>query len=343
MQTITAIMGDGIGPEVMESAMRVVDSVVDVKWEEVYAGTTALEKHGDPLPQTTLDSIARNKVALKGPCNTPVGEGFQSINVQLRKKFDLHLNLRPIKSLKGVNCLHDDVDLVVCRENTEELYTGEEEYIWDSVTKEITGAKVVGKITYEGSRRFFRSVFMHASLLQRKKVTVLHKVNILKLTNGIFLEVAREVAELYHQMEYEERIIDAGSMSVVMDPYRFDVIATTNLFGDIVSDIFAGLAGGLGVVPGANFGSRYAIFEAVHDGTWPQAAGKNLANPTALILSAVMMLDHIGEQKAARRIRWAVESVIAEGEKVTCDLSSDGVGVGTTDMTNAIVEKIVTS
>lgn len=341
MQTITAIMGDGIGPEVMESAIKVVNATkVEINWERVYAGTTALEKFGSPLPQTTIDSILRNTIALKGPCNTPVGDGFQSVNVQLRKIFNLHLNLRPVRSLRGVRCLHDNVDLLVCRENIEELYTGNEKYIWDSKTKEIIGAKIIGEITYEGSRKFFRSVFMYISQFRRKKVTVLHKANILKLTNGIFLETAKEVASLYPEIEFEERIIDTGSMWVVMDPSKFDVIATTNLFGDIVSDVFAGLAGGLGVAPGANIGSRYAIFEAVH-GTWPQAAGKNLANPTAVILSAAMMLDHIEEYKAARRIRWAVESVIAEGKKVTCDLNPDGVG--TTDMTKAIIEKIEAS
>lgn len=337
MRTITLIPGDGIGPSLAEAVIKVIDAAgVEIIWDLASAGTTALEKLGNPLPPYTLNSIERNKVALKGPCNTPIGDGFKSINVQLRQMFELNLNLRPIRSLRGVHNLHDNVDLIVCRENTEELYTGEEEYIWDPKTREIIGAKVVGKVTYERSWKFFRSVFMYASQLKRKKVTVLHKANILKLTNGIFLEAAKEIASLYH-LEFEDRIVDAGSMAVVMDPSKFDVVATTNLFGDIVSDVFAGLAGGLGVAPGANIGSRYAIFEAVH-GTWPQAAGKNLANPTALILSAAMMLDHIEETKAARRIRWAVEQVIAEGKKVTCDLNPDGVG--TTDMANAIVEKI---
>lgn len=340
MRTITLIPGDGIGPSLADAVVKVIDATeAEIIWDLAEAGMTAFEKHGHPLPKKTFESIRRNKVALKGPLETPIGEGFQSVSVQLRKIFDLYFNLRPIKSLKGVGCLHDNVDLLVCRENTEELYTGEEEYIWDPVTKDIIGAKVVGKVTYHGSRQFFRSVFETARYFKRKKVTVLHKANILKLTNGLFLEVAREFSALFPEIEFEERIIDAGSMQVVMNPKNFDVIATTNLFGDIVSDIFAGLVGGLGIIPGANVGRNYAIFEAVH-GTWPQAAGKNLANPTALILSAAMMLDHIGEVKAARRIRWAVESVIAEGKKVTCDLSPDGIGVGTVDMTNAIVEKI---
>lgn len=343
MRTITAIMGDGIGPEVMESAMRVIGATgVEIKWERVYAGTTALEKYGNPLPAGTLSSIDKNRVALKGPCNTPTGDGFKSVNVRLRQQFDLYANIRPIKSLPGVRSRFENVDLVLFRENTEELYTGEEEYIWDSGTREIIGAKVVGRVTIAGSIRFFNRVLGYAKKNLRRRVTIGHKGNILKLIHGeMFLDQGLKFKEDFQEagINLDSMIVDALGMWLVMDPTKFDLIAVPNLPGDFLSDVCAGLIGGLGLAPGANIGDEYAIFEAVH-GTWPQAAGKNLANPTALILSAAMMLDHIGEEKAAKRIRWAIESVIAEGKKVTCDLSSGGIGVGTTDMTQAIIERI---
>lgn len=331
MKKVTLIPGDGIGPSVTEAAARVVEaSGVEVEWERVEAGLAALEQAGEPLPSKTIDSISRNRVALKGPTGTPVGEGFSSVNVELRKIFNLHLNLRPIKTLRGVKSLHPQVDLIVCRENTEELYVGEERQTKD-------GAMMVGRITRSGSERFFRLVFEYAGKLNRKKVTVFHKANILKLTNGLFLKVGREIAAQFPHLIFEEKIIDAGAMQVVMNPARFDVIATTNLFGDIISDVFAGLVGGLGVAPGANIGNDSAIFEAVH-GTAPDIAGRNLANPVALILSAAMMLDYLGEPKAAVRVRWAVEEVLAEGKNVTKDINPEGVG--TAEMTEAITEEI---
>lgn len=334
MMTITLIPGDGIGPSVAAAAVRVVSATTaKVNWETVVAGVSALDVCGTPLPPKTIESIRRNKVALKGPTGTPIGEGFSSINVELRKMFELHLNLRPIRSMKGVKSIHPDVDLIVCRENTEELYTGEERYTDETQNEAI----VIGRITRKSSERFFKSVFEYAESRGRKKVSVFHKANILKLTNGLFLKVAREFAAKFPNIIYEERIVDAGSMQVVMNPTRFDVIATTNLFGDIDSDAFAGLVGGLGVAPGANIGNEYSIFEAIH-GTAPDIAGKNLANPTALILSAAMMLEHLQETKAARWIRKAVADVLAEGKNVTRDLNSDGVG--TVEMTNAIVGKI---
>lgn len=339
MRTITLIPGDGIGPEVTEAMVKVIDaSGVKINWERVRAGVIALEKCGTPLPVKTLDSIKRNKVAIKGPTGTPIGEGFSSINVGLRKIFRLHLNLRPIRSFRGVKSIHDNVDLIVCRENTEELYVGEEEYIRDESTGEIIGARAISRVSVSGSRRFFESVFKYAKTLGRKKVTVFHKANILKLTNGIFLKAAREEATRFPEITFDEKIVDAGTMQVIMYPERFDVIATTNLFGDIDSDAFAGLVGGLGVAPGANIGSEHAIFEAVH-GTAPDIAGKNLANPTAIILSAVMMLDHIGEHKAASAVYNAVETVLAEGKYVTRDLSPNGVT--TNEMTEAITRVLL--
>ncbi len=334
MRTITLIPGDGIGSDVTDAAVRVVEATgVKIDWERVDAGMTALNKSGHPLPAKTIEAVKRNKIALKGPTGTPIGEGFSSVNVELRKIFNLRLNLRPIRSLKGIKGLHNDVNLVVCRENIEELYTGEERYTDETHNEAI----VIGRITRRGSESFFRLVYEYVRKAGRKKITVFHKANILKLTNGLFLKVAREFAVRYPDITFEEKIVDAGTMQVIMYPHRFDVIATTNLFGDIDSDAFAGLVGGLGVAPGANIGDEYAIFEAVH-GTAPDIAGKNLANPTAVILSAAMMLDHIGETNAAQKIRSAVESVIAEEKNVTRDINPNGVG--TVEMTDAIIAKI---
>lgn len=340
MRTITAIMGDGIGPEVMESAIKVLDAVVNVRWERVYAGTTALERYGNPLPGVTVESVERNRVALKGPCNTPTGRGFSSINVALRKKFDLYANIRPVKSMPGVTSRYENVDLVVFRENTEELYTGREEYIWDLEHREVVGAQAIARVTIAGSRRFFNSVLRYAEVNKRRRVTIAHKGNILKLIHGeMFLDQGLKMQVNFDRtgIILDEMIVDALGMWLVMDPTKFDVIAVPNLPGDFLSDVCAGLVGGLGLAPGANIGDNHAIFEAVH-GTWPQAAGKNLANPTALILSAAMMLEYLGEPKAANRIRWAVESVITEGKNVTADINPNGVG--TTDMTRVIVDKI---
>ena len=339
MRTITAIMGDGIGPEVMEAAMRVIDGAgVEIDWERVYAGTTALEKSGNPLPAKTIKSIEKNLVALKGPCNTPIGSGFQSINVQLRKIFDLYVNMRPIKSFPGLSNKFGDVDLILFRENTEELYTGEEDYIWNPTTREIIGAKVTGKVTIAGSIRFFDYVFRYANRKGRHKITIGHKGNILKLIHGeMFLDQGMKYKVDLENVgiTLDSMILDALMMWLVMDHTRFDVIAAPNLPGDFLSDLCAGLIGGLGLAPGANIGDKCAIFEAVH-GTWPAAAGKNIANPTAMILSAAMMLEHINESDAAEKIRKAVAEVIAKGAYVTSDISKGG-GVGTDRMTDKII------
>lgn len=345
MRTITAIMGDGIGPEVMEATMRVVDATgIEIKWERVLAGMTALTEKGSPLPQETLDSITRNRVALKGPCDTPIGGGFASVNVALRKHFDLYANIRPVKSMPGVKSRYSDVDLVVCRENIEDIYCGEEVYMSPVFAgKEPAGAVVTGVITRQNSRRFFNHVFNYALKHSRHKVTIVHKANILKKTQGLFLETSKEVFENYPTLAergftVDDKIIDNMTMQLVLDPSRFDMIAATNMFGDILSDLCAGLVGGLGLAPGANIGDRGAIFEAVH-GTAPDIAGKNLANPTALILSAAMMLNYLGELKATTVIRCAVNEVIFTGEKVTKDINRTN-GVGTIEMTDAIVEQI---
>lgn len=342
MRTITAIMGDGIGPEVMESAMSVVDATgVKIIWERVYAGMTALQHEGTPLPQKTLASIAENCVALKGPCDTPIGGGYPSVNVELRRRFDLYANIRPVKSMTGVKSRYQGVNLVVFRENIEDVYCGEEEYSWPSAqgSQKPSGATVRGFITRKNSYRFFRKVCEYAHSHHRRKITIVHKANILKKTSGLFLETGYDT--IGHEpswIKVEDKIIDNMAMQLVLDPTRFDVIATTNLFGDILSDLCAGLIGGLGLAPGANIGNDCAIFEAVH-GTAPDIAGKNLANPTALILSAAMMLEHIGEWIAAEKVRKAVEAVITRGEYVTNDIST-GIGVSTARMTFEIMARL---
>lgn len=350
MRTITAIMGDGIGPEVMEAAMSVVDATgVQIRWERVLAGMTALTEKGKPLPQETLDSISKNRVALKGPCDTPIGGGFASVNVALRKKFELYANIRPVKSMPGVKGRYSDVDLVVCRENIEDIYCGEEVYmspIGDSLKfvggvnyiDRPAGAVVTGVITDKNTRKFFAKILDYAIQHRRKKLTIVHKANILKKTQGLFLEIGTSMAEKYSTMDIEDKIVDNMTMQLVLNPSRFDMIAATNMFGDILSDLCAGLVGGLGLAPGANLGDDCAIFEAVH-GTAPDIAGKNLANPTALILSAAMMLDYLGELKAATVIRCAVNEVMFSGEKVTKDINRTN-GVSTIEMTDAIVEQI---
>lgn len=335
MRTITLIPGDGIGPDVTDAAVKIIRAAgIEIEWEKVDAGMTALEKSGHPLPAKTIESIRRNGVALKGPTGTPIGGGFSSINVELRKIFNLYLNLRPVRSMKGVKGIYPDVDLVVCRENNEEFYSGEERYTDESHNEAI----VIGRVTRRGSERFFRAVFNFARKAGRKKVTVFHKGNILKLVHGtLFLDVAKEIAKLYPEIIFDDKIVDAGTMQVIKRPTDFDIIATTNLLGDIDSDAFAALIGGLGIAPGANIGDEYAIFEAVH-GTAPDIAGQNKANPAAVILSSAMMLEHIGETVAAEKIRNAIASVLAEGKYVTRDINPDGVG--TIEMTDAIIENL---
>jgi isocitrate dehydrogenase (NAD+) len=293
-----------------------------------------VQEYKDPLPQAVIDSIEKNKVALKGPLTTPIGTGFRSVNVALRKEFDLYSNLRPAKSMQGIKSRYDDVDLIIVRENTEEFYSGIEHY----VDSRKSAAETIGIVTRTGSERIIRYAFEYAKGHGRKKVTVVHKANILKYTSGLFLDVAKSMAKEYPEIEMNDKIIDNMAMQMVVNPNQFDVIVTTNLFGDILSDLASGLVGGLGVAPGANIGYHHAIFEAVH-GSAPDIAGKNIANPCAIILASAMLLDHIGEAEPAQRIEKAVADVILEGKKVTRDLSPTNA-VTTEAMADAIIEKL---
>ena len=332
MHNVTLIKGDGIGPSIMEVAVKIIDaSGVKINWEEADAGMAAYDKHGTPIPDETLASIDKNRVAFKGPLTTPVGKGFRSINVALRQKYDLYANIRPARSWKGAQSKFEDIDIVVVRENTEGLYMGLEHYL----TKEKDVAESLAVITRKGSERIVEYAFQYARDNGRKKVTLCHKANILKYTSGLFLDVGREVAERYPDIEFDEKIIDATCMHLVMDPHQFDVMVTTNMFGDILSDLTAGLVGGLGLIPGANIGDDAALFEAVH-GSAPDIAGKNLANPAAVIMAGVMMLQYLGENAAASRIQTALEKVVDEGEFVTPDLNPESKA-GTIEMGNAII------
>ena len=320
-QTITVIRGDGIGPEIMEAALHVLDAMrVGLAYEEADAGLAALEKHGELLPATTLESITRNRIALKSPLTTPVGEGFSSINVELRKRFDLYANVRPAKSFPNTKSRFPmGVDLITVRENTEGAYIGEGQ----QVTDDGATATLVQKITRKGSERIVRYAFDLAKRTGRRKVTVVHKANILKSTSGLFLKVAREVAAQYPEIECNEMIVDNTCMQLVMKPEQFDVIVTTNLFGDIISDLCAGLVGGLGLAPGANIGADAAIFEAVH-GSAPDIAGKGIANPCALLLAAGQMLDHLGMPDRAVALRDAIVATLEAKDSLTPDLGGSG-------------------
>jgi isocitrate dehydrogenase (NAD+) len=330
--TITLIPGDGIGPSIAESARRVVEaSGVQVTWDVQEAGMAGIEKFKDPLPPATLESVTRNKVALKGPLTTPVGTGFRSVNVALRKEFDLYINLRPAKTFAGVRTPFTNVDLIVFRENTEEFYAGIEHYI----DARKSAAETIGVVTRTGSERIARAAFEYARKHKRNKVTIVHKANIMKFTGGLFLEVGKKVAQEYPEIQCNDKIVDNMAMQLVLNPNQFDVIVTTNLFGDILSDLCSGLVGGLGLAPGANIGYDGAIFEAVH-GSAPDIAGQDLANPCAIILAAGMMLDYLGEAKAAARIQRAVETVVSDGTHVTRDLKP-AKAVGTVAMTDAII------
>lgn len=312
--TITLIPGDGIGPDVTRAAQIVLDAVdVGIEWEVVEAGAGVIEKYGTPLPDQVLESIRRNRVALKGPLTTPVGTGFRSVNVALRKELDLFANVRPAKNLPAVNTPYRNVDLIVVRENTEDLYAGIEHMVGKDAAESI---KI---ITRSGSERIVRFAFELARREGRKKVTAVHKANIMKCTDGLFLEVAREVAADYPDIEFEDRIVDACSMKLVQRPEDFDVLVMPNLYGDILSDLCAGLVGGLGVAPGANIGKDYAVFEPVH-GSAPKYTGMDKVNPLATILSGVMMLKHLGEKEAAERVQKAVDDVLTEGKYLTYDL-----------------------
>jgi len=328
---VVLIPGDGIGPEVTEAARRVIEAAgVEIEWHTVQVGVRALEEHGTPLPEAVIESIRECGVALKGPVATPIGTGFSSVTVALRKRLDLYANLRPVRSFPGVLARYRNVDLVIVRENTEGLYSGLERQ------PDAESAEAVKRVTRRASLRIARFAFEYASRHGRKSVTAVHKANILKLTDGLFLECAREVAADYPQVEYRERIVDAACLDLVLDPARHDVLLCPNLYGDILSDLAAGLVGGLGLVPAANIGEDLALFEAVH-GTAPDIAGKGIANPTALILAGAMMLSYLGEGEAARRIEEAVLEVYSEGRCLTPDL---GGSATTLEMAERICERL---
>jgi isocitrate dehydrogenase (NAD+) len=332
MHTVTLIPGDGIGPSIAESTIKIIDATgVRIEWERVEAGLSAIDKYKDPLPPHVLESVGRTKIALKGPLTTPVGSGFRSVNVALRKEFDLYVNLRPARSFEGVQSRYKDIDLVIVRENTEEFYAGIEHYIDPSRS----AAETIGVVTRSGSTRIVEYAYEYARTNQRKKVTTVHKANILKYTGGLFLDVSREVGARYPDLITDDKIIDNMAMQMVINPHQFDVIVTTNLFGDILSDLASGLVGGLGMAPGANIGYSASIFEAVH-GSAPDIAGKNIANPCALVLAGAMMLRHLKELDAADRIEAAVADVIKEGKTLTKDLNAINP-VGTMEMTDAII------
>lgn len=330
---VTLIPGDGIGPEVSRAMVAVVDAVTggSIEWDEHLAGSAAVEAGESPLPASTVQSIRQNRVAIKGPLQTPIASGWRSVNVTIRQELDLYASLRPVKSLPGPNrARYDDVDLVVVRENTEGLYAGREH---EAVPGVVEALKI---ITRDASERIVRYAFEHARYNGRRKVTIVHKQSIMPLSDGLFLESARQVASDFPFIEVEYINLDNLAMELAIDPTRFDTIVLGNLDGDLVSDLCAGLVGGLGLVPGANIGTRYAVFEAVH-GTAPDIAGKGLANPTALMLSAELMLDYMGEQSAADRLRRAIEAVLADGKTVTGDL---GGSASTRQYAEAILEKL---
>ena len=326
---ITLIPGDGIGPEVINSAKKVIEATgINVKWDIVNAGEDVYRQRGVLVPHEVYTSIEKNRVVLKGPITTPIGCGFRSINVLLRKKYELFANVRPVKKMMGVDTPFEDVDLVIFRENTEGLYSGIER------NKDNDGAEAIKIITKKASLRIIEAAFKYAKENNRKKVALVHKANIMKLTDGLFLNCAREVSKNYPDIELQEVIVDNMCMQLVMNPSKYEVIVTTNLYGDILSDLCAGLVGGLGLVPGGNIGKEMAVFEAVH-GSAPDIAGKDLANPIAVILSGAMMLKYLGEIGKANLIIDAVEKTIKEGKCVTKDL---GGSSSTTDMTDAIIE-----
>jgi isocitrate dehydrogenase (NAD+) len=331
--TITLIPGDGIGPEVTAAVVRIFKAAgLDIDWDRQDAGVVAFKTFGQSLPAPLLDSVKRNRIALKGPVTTPIAEGFTSVNVGLRKALDLYANLRPVTNLPGVATRFQNVDLVIVRENTEDLYAGLEHVIVPGIVESL---KI---ITAKASTRIARFAFEHARAFGRRRVTAIHKANIMKLGDGLFLESCRAVAREFADIGYDERIVDAACMHLVMHPEKLDVLVLPNLYGDIVSDLCAGLVGGLGVVPGANIGSEAAVFEAVH-GSAPDIADQNVANPTALLLSGLLMLDHMGERAAAGRIREALTRVLAAGAVRTRDL---GGTASTTEFTEAVCREIQT-
>jgi isocitrate dehydrogenase (NAD+) len=354
---ITLIPGDGVGPEITEATRRVLEATgVNFDWEVVNAGADVIDKYGTPLPEHVIKSIRKNKVAIKGPVTTPVGSGFRSINVALRKTLKLYACVRPCKSYLGVPSRYNDVDIIIFRENMEDLYAGIE---FDKGTqetkklikaiKDIKNVNIkedsgisIKPISVGGTERIVHAAFRYARKNGRRKVTAVHKANIMKFTDGLFLETAREVAKEYPDIEFEDKIVDNMTMQLVKRPRQFDVVVTENLYGDILSDLCAGLVGGLGVAPGANMGDEIALFEPTH-GSAPKYKGMNKVNPMAMMLSGVMMLKHIGEAAGAKRLEKAIADVIAEGKNVTYDLkdpSQQDEAVGTSDVADAIVDKL---
>jgi isocitrate dehydrogenase (NAD+) len=354
---VTLIPGDGIGPEVAEATRRVLEATgIDFNWEYRDIGLAALEKHGDLLPQDALDSIRKNRIGIKGPTTTPIGEGFRSVNVGLRQELGLFANLRPGKTIRGVQSTFSDIDLVIVRENMQGMYSGIEFDAGKPETAEViakinelnakkvdpAAAISIKVITEEATRKIVTFAYEYARANKRKKVTIVHKANIMKFSDGLFLRVAQEVAGTYPDIETNDRIIDNMCMQLMQKPDQYDVMVMANLYGDIVSDLVAGMVGGLGVAPGGNIGDGVAVFEPIH-GSAPSHAGKNEANPTAMILSGALMLRHLGELDAAVRVERAVEDVIGEGKYVTYDLRADrdpGKAVGTSQMADALIERI---
>ncbi|MFC1903499.1 isocitrate/isopropylmalate dehydrogenase family protein [Chloroflexota bacterium] len=353
--TVTLIPGDGIGPEVIEATRRVLEATgIAFDWELGHIGAEVMDKYGTPLPESVIESVRKNKVAIKGPVTTPVGSGFRSVNVALRKELDLYACVRPCKTYYGAPSFYSDVDIIVVRENTEDLYTGIE---FEKGTPEAArliklvaeaGRGIIREdsgislkvISETGSRRVVKFAFEYARAYKRKKVTALHKANIMKFSDGLFLAVAREVAQEYPDVEFEDRIIDNMTMQLVKRPRQFDVVVAPNLYGDIISDLCAGLVGGLGVAPGANVGDEIAVFEPTH-GSAPKYARQNRVNPMSTMLSGVMMLRHLGEVAAADRLEGAIAGIIAEGKNVTYDMKlDDAPAVGTAQVANAVIKKL---
>jgi isocitrate dehydrogenase (NAD+) len=333
MHRVTLIEGDGIGPEVVVAARSVIEAAgADIQWEPVAVGVTAKESFGEALPTVALESLKRNQVGLKGPITTPVGAGIPSVNVGLRKELGLYACVRPIRSLPGVPCLYSDIDLTIIRENTEDLYTGIEHEIAPGV---VEGLKV---ITEKASLRIARFAFRYAQQAEYSKVTAVHKANIMKLTDGLFLNCCRQAAQEFPHIVFDDKIVDNLSMRLVMQPQEFGLLVAPNLYGDILSDLAAGLVGGLGLVPGANIGEGCAVFEAVH-GSWPEAAGKGIANPTATILTTAMLLRHLGEEATAQAVEEAVKAALREGSCLTRDL---GGSATTEEFTEAVINHLHT-
>ncbi|MGL5694197.1 MAG: isocitrate/isopropylmalate dehydrogenase family protein [Peptostreptococcaceae bacterium] len=331
MYKITLIPGDGIGPEVSKAMVRVVEHTgINIEWDIVNAGMACIDKYNNPLPQEVIDSIKKNKIAIKGPITTPVGKGFKSVNVTLRQEFQLYANLRPIKTFKGIKSRYEDVDLVIVRENTEDLYAGIEHKLGSY------GAESIKIITKEASERIINFAYDYVYKNNREKLTCVHKANIMKLTDGLFLDIFNEISKK-ENIESNDLIVDAAAMNLVLNPQNYDVLVMPNLYGDILSDLCAGLVGGLGIIPGANIGKDYAIFEAVH-GSAPDIAGQNKANPTAIIQSAIMMLRYLGEYEKANNIELALKKVFEEGNVLTRDLGGNAT---TEEFTNEIIKHLI--